>query len=76
MNNSGKSLLKKTEAEMCAEADALAYEILMPAKMVNAHVTIMGGVDIRDDRSVGELADKFRVDIAVMTKRLIDLGLA
>lgn len=52
------------------EANAFASELLMPRKWLEAE--LQGGWDI-DDEKIGSLARKFKVSVAAMQFRLLDL---
>jgi Zn-dependent peptidase ImmA (M78 family) len=53
------------------EANAFASELLMPREWLERE--IQGGRDIDDDEKIASLARRFRVSIAAMQFRLMDL---
>lgn len=60
---------------MDKEANIFAMELLMPRKMVKEYVQEYcgGSIDLNDDIEVRKIANRFNVDVAIMTARLIDL---
>ena len=65
--------MTKREEDQEAEANLFAMCLLMPRDFVIAEVRKMGGVDLLEDKQVGELAKKFGVSVALMTARLLQL---
>lgn len=62
-------------ADMNAEANAFAMELLMPTAWLLADVHKLGGVDIEDEKAMARLAKKYRVSTLVMASRLTELRL-
>lgn len=60
--------------DMDDEANAFAFELLMPEKFMRAEVAKIGRIDIDDERAVAKLAKKFRVSNNVMVIRLAQLS--
>jgi len=58
------------------EATAFAMELLMPRKFVKEYIKNdhNGVVEFTDNIQMQQIANKFDVDVAVITARLIDLG--
>lgn len=52
------------------QANAFAFELLMPADWLRRDVAEMGGVDIENDAAIARLAKRYRVSVQVMTLRL------
>jgi Zn-dependent peptidase ImmA (M78 family) len=59
--------------DMDDEANAFAFELLMPEKFMRAELAKVGRIDIDDERAIKKLADKFRVTNNVMVIRLAQL---
>lgn len=60
-------------ADMDAEANAFAMELLMPASWLLEDIQKLGGVDIEDEKTMARLAKKYRVSTLVMAARLAEL---
>lgn len=56
--------------QMNREANAFAFELLMPEDLVRAEVARMGGIDIENDEKLMKLAKKFKVSLQVAAIRL------
>lgn len=53
-----------------AEANAFAFELLMPEDLLRDEVAKIGGIDCEDEKKMKRLADKFRVSVPAMILRL------
>lgn len=69
---SDKSSEGSDEAEI--EANLFAAELLMPAQFVERDLANIDGIDLQDDGTIEELADKYRVSKQAMLYRLNYLG--
>ena len=52
-----------------AEANAFAFELLMPEAWLKRDIG-PDGIDIEDDKRIAKLAQKYRVSVSVMTLRI------
>lgn len=57
-------------ADMEAEANAFAMELLMPEPFLRADIEKLGGVAVDDEAAVTMLAKRYRVSPTVMALRL------
>lgn len=63
-----------TGAQMEAEANAFALELLMPEHLLRADIARMGGIDLAEDGAIEKLAKRYRVPLAAMAMRLSQLS--
>lgn len=56
--------------QMDAEANAFAFELLMPREWLLRDIAEIGAFDIEDDAKLKRLAARYRVSVPVMTLRL------
>lgn len=56
------------------EANLFAAELLMPARFLSKEIEQIGSVDVLDDTSIRDLAEKYDVSLQAMTFRLAYLG--
>lgn len=61
-------------ANIDAEANQFAMELLMPADFVKTEIAKMKNFDIEDDKALKKLADKFRVSPQIMAIRIGQLS--
>ncbi len=54
------------------EANAFAAELLMPVDMLREEIRRRGGIDLNDDRVVGDVASAFGVSVQALLIRLSD----
>lgn len=57
----------ETDKRKEQEANQFAFELLMPEELLRKDAK---GVDFTDDKAVAELANKYKVPVAVMAARL------
>lgn len=62
--------MTKDEQDREEEANYFAMCLLMPRDLVVEEVRKLGGVDLADDRKMGELAARFGVSISLMATRI------
>lgn len=62
--------MSEQQDQMDREATAFAMELLMPTEFIRAELAKMPPLDIDDQRSIEQLAKKFKVSPQVMLLRL------
>lgn len=59
-----------TAQQMNREANAFAFELLMPTLFLRMDLEKMGGIDVEDEKRIEQLAKRYKVSRTVMTIRI------